>query len=391
MKFSCEKKDINEIINNVLPAVSSKNNIIALEGVLLNCYDNKLKITGYNLELGIIKEINVDCEIDGNIILNAGLLANIINKMPDGIISFTTDAKLQTLIECNDIEFTILGLNPEEYPEIPDISNNDDTNKEISINAQLLKNMISQTIFAVAIESTNPTLTGSLFSIKKDILKIVSIDGVRLAMRKEKITSTNDDFEFVVPGKSLHEIVKLLNKVSIDKNVDKNEDKDKDLELEIPKVKIIVFENHICFTINGYTVISRLLSGKFMDYENAIPSEMKTSITVSTKTLLESMNRIAIIINERAKSPIKCTFENSKIKLFCETSLGKVNEVVPVTLSGEDTIVGFNNKYIVDALKASESEKVRMQLNGPIIPIKILPLDEEDDDFLFLVSPVRLK
>lgn len=386
MRFSCEKRDLSEIINNVLPAVSSKNNIAALEGLLINCYDNKLKITGYNLELGIIKEIDVNSETDGNIILNASLLANIINKMPDGTISFSTDDKLLTLIECNKIEFTILGLNADEFPSVPTI--NDESEKKISINNQLLKNMISQTIFAVANDATNPALTGSLFNIKDSILKIVSVDGVRLAMRKEKISYDGEDLEFIVPGKSLNEIVKLLNKISIDKSSD--DDDDNEEQSKLSNITISVFENHICFSINDYIVISRLLSGKFMDYETAIPSESKTTIVVSTKVLLESINRISIIINERAKSPIKCTFEDDKIKLNCETALGKANEEVDINLTGEDTIVGFNNRYIVDALKASESDKVRMQLNGAIIPIKVLPVDEEDDDFLFLVSPVRL-
>lgn len=387
MKFSCEKKDLSEIINNVLPAVSSKNNIAALEGLLINCYDNKLKITGYNLELGIIKEIDVNSEMDGNIILNASLLANIINKMPNGTISFSTDDKLLTLIECNKIEFTILGLNAEEFPEVPTINN--ESEKKLSINNQLLKNMISQTIFAVASDSTNPALTGSLFNIKDTILKIVSVDGVRLAMRKEKIVYSGEDLEFIVPGKSLHEIVRLLNKISIDKH-SSDDDEDDAEQSQIANVTITVFENHICFSINDYIVVSRLLSGQFMDYKTAIPTESKTTIVVSTKVLLESINRISIIINERAKSPIKCTFEDDKIKLNCETALGKANEEVDINLSGEDTVVGFNNKYIVDALKASESEKVRIQLNGAIIPIKVLPVDEEDDDFLFLVSPVRL-
>lgn len=369
MKFSCNKKDLSEAINNVLPAVTTKTTLIALEGILMHCEDNSLKITGYNLELGIAKSVAVSSSENGSIILNATLLANIINKMPDGEVCFKTDEKLLTVIECNEVEFTILGLNAEEYPDMPSISND----KEFSISHHLLKNMISQTLFSVAQNDQNPILTGSLFDIKDSILHIVSVDGVRLALRKEKINVT-DDFNFVVPGRTLGEIVKLLSRIP-------SEDDE--------NVKISVSNKHISFSINGYIIISRLLEGNFLDYETAIPKETQTVITIETKDFLDSINRASIIINERAKSPIKCTFEGDTIKLFCETSMGKINDIIKAQIEGPEVKIGFNNRFMADALKASECEKLRMEINGPISPIKLLPLD--DDSFLFLVLPVRLK
>ncbi|MFZ2538412.1 MAG: DNA polymerase III subunit beta [Oscillospiraceae bacterium] len=370
MKFSCNKKDLSEAINNVLPAVTTKTTLIALEGILMQCENNSLKITGYNLELGIAKSVFVKSTEDGSIILNATLLANIINKMPDGEVSFKTDEKLLTIIECNDIEFTILGLNAEEYPDMPAISND----KEFSIAHHLLKNMISQTLFSVAQNDQNPILTGSLFDIKDSILYIVSVDGVRLALRKEKI-NVSENFQFVVPGKTLAEIVKLLSRLVL-------EDDDE-------TVKVSVSNKHISFSINGYIIISRLLEGNFLDYETAIPKETQTTITIETRSFLDSINRASIIINERAKSPVKCTFANNNIKLFCETSIGKVNDSIHATIEGPEVKIGFNNRFMADALKASECETLKLEINGPISPIKILPLD--DDSFLFLVLPVRLK
>lgn len=370
MKFSCNKKDLSEAINNVLPAVTTKTTLIALEGILMQCESNSLKITGYNLELGIAKSVEVNSSENGSIILNATLLANIINKMPDGVVSFTTDEKLLTVIECNEVEFTILGLNAEEYPDMPSISNE----KEFSISHHLLKNMISQTLFSVAQNDQNPILTGSLFDIKDSILHIVSVDGVRLALRKEKI-NVNDNFNFVVPGRTLGEIVKLLSRLSIDE--------------EEENLKISVSNKHISFSINGYIIISRLLEGNFLDYETAIPKETQTVITIETKEFLDSINRASIIINERAKSPIRCSFENDNIKLFCETSIGKINDIIKAQIEGPEVKIGFNNRFMADALKASECEKVKLELNGPISPIKIIPID--DDSFLFLVLPVRLK
>lgn len=370
MKFNCDKSLLSEAINNVIPAVSSKSTLIALEGILLKCENNSLSLTGYNLELGITKSIEIEEKISGSIILNASLLSNIINKMPDGKISFETDEKLLTIIKSHDVEFTILGLNSEEYPDMPSIS----SDNEFEIPHFILRKMISQTLFSVSQSDQNPIHTGSLFNIEDGVLNIVSVDGYRLAMRKEKI-NVNDKFKFVVPGKTLGEIVKLLTRLSIDDDEE--------------KVRINVSNKHINFLINGYCFISRLLEGEFLDYKNAIPKESQTTVTIETKYFLDSINRASIIINERAKSPIKCSFEENSIKLFCETAIGKINDNIDAEINGPDVKIGFNNKYMADALKATECDKVNIQINGPISPMKITPID--DDSFLFLVLPVRLK
>lgn len=372
MKFSCNKKDLSEVINNVLPAVSSKSSLLALEGFLMKVEENKLTLTGYNLELGIIKSVDVKSEAAGSIILNASLLANIINKMPDGEVSFSSDEKLLTVIKCGEVEFTILGMNAEEYPDIPFISDE----KNIELDNDVLKSMISQTLFSVSQTDQNPVLTGSLFDIKNGMLYIVSVDGVRLALRKEKVNIA-EDFQFVVPGRTLAEIIKLLSRFTSEEDE------------ENTKTKILVSSKHISFEVNGYNVISRLLDGNFLDYESAIPSDSQTNVIIETKSFLDSINRASIIINERAKSPIRCTFEDNLIKLFCETSLGKISDTVKAETEGPEVKIGFNNKYMADALKASESDKLKIEINGPVSPIKIVPVD--GDDFLFLVLPVRLK
>lgn len=370
MKFKCNKKDLCDAVNNVLPAVSSKSTIIALEGILLECKSDRLSLTGYNLELGIKKEIKVQSIDEGSIILNASLLANIINKMPEGELCFITDEKLLTVIECNDAEFTILGMNALEYPDMPKINEN----KSFEISHFLLRSMISQTLFAVSQNDQFPVHTGSLFDIKDEILNIVSLDGSRLALRKEKINVT-ENFKFVVPGKTLSEILRLLSRLV--------------LEDEDEKITISFSNKHISFMINGYVIISRLLEGDFFDYQTAIPNEVKTNVKIDTKEFLSSINRASIIINERAKSPIKCTFENNSIKLFCETAIGKINDAISAEIEGPEVKIAFNNKYMADALKNAESDKLLLQINGPLNPIKVVPID--DDSFLFLVLPVRLK
>ncbi len=369
MKFSCEKQILSEAINNVFPAVSSKSTIIALEGILMDCKNNQLSLTGYNLELGITKTIPVTGIEEGSIILNASLLSSIINKMPNGTVQLTSDEKLLTVINCADVEFTILGLDAGEYPDIPQVNGD----RQFEIPHFLLKNMISQTLFAVAQTDQNPVHTGSLFDIQEKTLCLVSVDGYRLALRKEKI-QVDDPFKFVVPGKTLSEMMKLLSRLAPE---------------EDETVRVSVSSKHICFCISGYVLISRLLEGEFLDYKNAIPKEGQTTVTLETRAFLDSINRASIIINERAKSPIRCTFSENQVKLFCETALGKISDSLPAEITGPEVSIGFNNKYMADALKASECDKIRIEINGPVSPMKLLPAEEED--FLFLVLPVRLK
>lgn len=371
MKFTCDKNLLCETINNVSLAVSFKSTLIALEGILIKCTGQTLTLTGYNLELGIIKSIPVTAEEEGEIILNASLLSNIVNKMPAGNIHFSSDDKLLTVIRCNDAEFTILGLDSEDYPEIPLISNE----QELYIKHDLFMNMISQTLFAIAQTDQTPVYTGALFDIKQKMLSVVAVDGYRLAIRKEAI-DVDGDFQFIVPGKTLSEILKLLAKLPSD---DENE----------ILIQIRVSNKHIIFDISGYSIISRLLEGDFLDYNSAIPKQATTVATVNTREFINSINRASIIINDRAKSPIKCEFNSTIIKLYCETTLGKVQDAFEAQVSGDPVKIGFNNKYMADALKASECDQVLIEMSGQLSPMKILP--PEGDSFLFLVLPVRLK
>lgn len=370
MKFSCEKSQLSEAINNVLPAVSNKSTLVALEGILIDCKHNALTLTSYNLELGISKTLDVKTEEEGAVILNASLLSNIVNKMPNGTVTISCDEKLLTVISCEDVEFTILGIDSVEFPDLPAIDNG----TTFSLPVFLLRNMISQTLFAVAQNDQNPVHTGSLFDLANGVLNVVSVDGYRLAMRTEKINN-QDTMKFVVPGKTLSEIVKLLSKVNAEKE-------EEEIELSVSK-------KHICFSVNGYTMVSRLLEGEFINYKNAIPKESLTNVRIDTKAFLDSINRASVIINERAKSHIRCSFMEGEVKLFCETPLGKINDSVAIECDGPEVVIGFNNRYMADALKASECDKLCIQMNGPISPMKIVPV--EDDNFLFLVLPVRLK
>lgn len=263
-------------------------------------------------------------------------------------------------------EFTILGLSPQDFPELPSPENE----KSLSIGSSVLKSMISMTIFAVSDNENKPVHTGSLFDVKNGFLNVVSVDGYRMAIRREKVTSTVDEMSFVVPGPALREVERLCG------------------EEEDP-VNINLGRRHITFEIGDVTLVSRLLEGDFLNYEASIPRDTKVNVIAETKPLHEAVERVSLIINERLKNPIRCFFEDGNLRLSCSTPLGRANDEVKIEGNGGNIEIGFNNRYLQDAIRAVPDEKVSIQLINGISPCIIRPI--ENDDYLFMVLPVRLK
>ncbi len=370
MKFICNQSVLAEAVNNVLPAVSSKSSLSALEGILIRAEKGTLYLTGYNLELGITKAIEVTAIEDGELILPARLLADLLNKSNGGEVTVESDHKNLTVIKNSQSEYTILGMDGKEYPDIPEISEDNG----FSLPAKLMRNMIAQTLFAVSTNDQIPITTGTLFDFEDGKFNMVSVDGCRLALRRENL-NIDGNFYFVVPGKTLSEIQKLIFKLV-------GEEEDEMVEMNVSR-------KHIIFTIKGYSIISRLLEGEFLDYHAAIPPTKKSTVRLSTREFIRSIDRASIIITDKVKSHIKCDFLADQINVSCVTTIGKVNDSLAARLEGEAVTIGFNNKYMTDALKASECDEVILEFNGPLAPIKILP--PQGDEFLFLVLPVRLK
>lgn len=366
MKFICSKQSLYEAINNVSRAVAIKSTITALEGIKVKLTEGTLQLTGYDLELGIKTEIPVKSEGTGEFIINSRLFSDIIRKMPSDEVSIEVDEKLATKIIGGITEYNIASLSAEEYPEIPDF----DKEKSFSISQSLLKNMINQTIFAVAVNENKPILTGELFDIENGSFNLVAIDGYRLAIRNEAVAN-KDTYNFVVPAKALKEVAGLLKD-------------DSDLICDI-----FTSRKHIIFDISGYKVISRLLEGDFHNYKGSIPASSSTEVIIKTKEFINSLERCALLINDRIKAPVKCIFENSEVKISCSTSIGKFHDAFEVDIAGPLVEIGFNCKYLQDALKATESDQVKLQMSGGLSPMKIVPL--KDTSYTFLVLPVRLK
>ena len=362
MKVTVEKRLLNEAVTNLQRAVSSKTSIPALEGILIRSEENRLILTAYNLEIGMQTELPAVISAPGTIILTAKLFAEIVRRSPDEDITIDVDDRNTATITSGVSCFTIIGMDSAEFPELPKITDAD----TIKMPQELLKSMIRQTLFAVADSTAKPIHQGSLFKIESGNL---DVDGYRLALRREAINYANNT-EFVVPGKTLSEVLKLL----------------KDSEGE---VEICPSRRHILFRIDNYTVISALLEGEFLDYKSALPKDKKTEVTVSTRTMIESVERVSLLITDRLKSPVRCVIGEDTVKLFCTTTMGRATDQISAEISGDQLEIGFNNKYLLDALRAAETDEVRLQLGGPISPMLVLP--KEGDAFSFLVLPVRLR
>ena len=367
MNFICSLEKLKTISNNVALAISSKTSMPILEGILLECENNKLKITGYELSLGIIKNLDVTVKEEGKIVLKAILFVDILRKLDGDTVEVISDKKNIITIKNENTEYKISGIKADIYPNIPEIQNKN----IITIKDKTLKNAIYKTLFAVSINTTqNPILCGSLFKIEDNNLTIVSVDGYRVAISYSKISNNDVKENFVISSKTLNEILKLL----------------KDDEQSTTTIEIGT--THVIFKIDGYYIVSKLLQGSFLDYKAAIPDECKTQIEIDPKTLEQSLLRVSVIVTQKISVIMKLC-ENS-IYIECESTLGKVEDKIPLKIKGDVLEkIAFNNKFMLDALKHCQTEKIKVGFNGPIMPIKIEP--EKGNEFLYLVLPVRLK
>lgn len=366
MKFSCGKKELSDALSNLQRAVSTKSSLPVLEGILLKVENGMIILSAFDLEIGITTTIPASVSEEGEIVLNAKILTDMIRKMPAERIEISADEKLLTIIRGGSAEFTILGIPSSEYPEIPSLTDG----TSVNLTQNMLASMIRQTLFSVSTDDTKPIHMGSLFEFMDGKFRITSVDGYRLAIRTEDIAE-HIEFSFVVPGKTLAEVGKILDPESEETTA------------------ISVGKRHILFEINGYSIISRLLEGQFLDYRNVLGKQFTATVRTKVRDFTDSVDRTSLLISERLKSPLRCVFEQNSIKISCSTSIGKAFDEIPATLEGEPVEIGFNNKYLLDALRATECDEIRIELNGPLSPMKIYP--PEGENFIFLVLPVRLK
>ena len=364
MKFSCSRQELSEALNNVTRAVASKTTHPALEGVLIIAEDENLILSSYNMELGITTYMPAHISENGSIVLNAKLFSDMVRRLQSEKIEIECNEKFITRIKGGAAEYNIIGIESDEFPALPKV----DEKINFTIRQDTLKSMIDQTIFAVAVNDFKPVHTGSKFIIKDHVLSVVSVDGFRLAIRQEQV-SYGDELDFIVPGKTLSEDANLL----------EGEE----------EILIALSQKHIIFRIGRYDVVSRLLEGDFIDFRSSIPANSSTVVEVKVRDFLNSIDRTSLLINDRLKSPIRLSIGEGEIKISCSTAIGKISDVVECDIKGERVDMGFNNRYLLEALRATGCDKVKMMISSPLAPVKIVPM--EGESFLFLVLPVRMK
>ncbi len=364
MKFTCDRKLFFEKLNNIQRTVSSKSVLPVLEGILLKAYNGKLSLCSYDLEIGTTSDMEANIISEGEVVLKAKLLVDVINKLPNDNVYVSTDDKLVTEIKCGSVKYQLTGISSVEFPDLPTYQ---EKNK-IVMKASLLQDMIKKIRYAISDNIQKPVYTGALFDISEKTLSLVAVDGFRMAIRKEYV-NINEDMKFIVPGKTLSEVLKFS--VNEDDNIE-----------------IIVGQRHVTFSINGYYLVSRLLDGVFIDYNSSIPDTASTSFVVNKNTFTECIERMALLNFDKLVSPVTCVINNDGINFSSITSVGSADESLDIMVSGEPLTIGFNNRYLLDALRNCDTDKIKMDFNGARKPLKIMPLD--GDSFLFIVLPMRL-
>ena len=372
MKIVCEKEKLLKGINSVIRAVPTRTTMPILEGILIQTNNNQLKLTSYDLELGI--EYTMECNVieEGNTVVNSIMFSEIIRKLPDTDINIEINENNLLVIECEGSLYKLATMNADEFPELPKIV----IENSIETDQTILKNMIRKTIFAVSIEENRPIFTGCLFEVINNSLNVVAIDGFRMGWVSNSLSSASSDFKAVIPGKTLNEV----NKIILD---------------SFDSIKIGVSKNQAIFEMENCKIVTRLLDGEFLNYASVIPKDWETRIRVNKNVLQNCFERISLIssssIEKEKKYPVKISIEVGKVTISCTNQTGDAKEEMFTETEGKDLEIGVNPKYFLDALKAIDDEEIYISFGTNISPCVIKPIDETARNYTYMILPIRMK
>ena len=366
MKFTCEKNQLVSAISVASRTVAQKSAISGLEGILIRA-GVKVMLTGYNLETGITVSVDADIQETGACVMPARLFFDIVRKLPDDTVSIQVDESFKVSIKGGISSFTITALSADDYPELPDV----DSEKGIRVPQNELKAMISGTIFAVSENQARPIHTGVLFEVDNDSITSVAVDGYRLALRRylpeESLERT---LKFVAPAAALKEVEKILGDTD-------------DPATFYPGSK------HILFTIGDATLVCRILEGEFLDWRRVLPQNNPVKLVGNVSRLTDSIERVGLVISEKLKSPVRCKFGDNSAEFRTISTIGEAYDVCPIAGDGKDLEIGFNCKYLLDALRAVPDSECTLEMINGLSPIVLNPT--EGNRYSYMVLPVRLK
>ena len=365
MKIICSKSNLLKSVSISLKAVPSKTTMPILECILIDATSGQIKFTTNDMELGIETIVDVTIEEKGRVALNAKIFYEIIRRLPDNDVTIKTDEKFAATITCEKAKFNIPGKSGEDFAYLPLI----ERDEPLTISQYTLKNMIYQTIFSIAVNDNNKLMTGELFEIKDNCLKVVSLDGHRIAIRKMPLKKDYSDRKVVVPGKTLNEISKILSGEMDD------------------VVSIYFTNNHILFEFDQTMVVSRLIEGEYFRIDQMLSSDYETKLSINKKEFLDCIDRATLLVREGDKKPIIIHITDNSMELKIDSAMGSMNEDIDIQKEGKDILIGFNPKFLIDALKVIDDEMIDIYLVNPKAPCFIR---DEEETYTYLILPVNI-
>ncbi len=364
MKLICSKSNLLQGVNIVSKAVPTRTTMAILECILIDASSDEIKLIANDMELGIETIIEGDIVENGIIALDAKIFSEIVRKLPDNEVVIETDASFKTVITCEKAKFNIIGKSGEDFSYLPYIEKND----PIAISQFTLKEVIRQTIFSIADNDNNRLMTGELFEINENQLKVVSLDGHRISIRNIELKDHYANKKVVVPGKTLNEISKIL-PGSVDDDV-----------------IIYITDNHIIFEFMNTTVVSRLIEGEYFKIEQMLSSDYETKLKINKRELLNCIDRATLLVKEGDKKPIIMDIKDGVMELKINSFIGSMNEDIDIEKTGKDILIGFNPKFFIDALRVIDEEEVSLYMVNPKAPCFIR---DDDNQFIYLILPVN--
>ncbi|MBC5754592.1 DNA polymerase III subunit beta [Roseburia sp. BX0805] len=364
MKLICSKQNLLYGVNIVSKAVPTRTTMAILECILIDASTNEIKLTANDMELGIETKIEGQIEERGIIALDAKIFSEIVRKLPDSDVTIETDSNFKTTITCEKAKFNIVGKSGDDFSYIPFI----ERNESVHISQFTLKEVIRQTIFSIADNDNNKLMTGELFEINENELKVVSLDGHRISIRKIQLKENYEHKKVVVPGKTLQEVSKIL-----PGNADS-------------EVDIYITENHIVFEFDNTTVVSRLIEGEYFKIEQMLSSDYETKVKINKRELLDCIDRATLLVKEGDKKPIIMNVTDDSVQLKINSFIGSMDEEIDVKKDGKDILIGFNPKFFIDALRVIDDEEVALYMVNPKAPCFI---KDDDETYIYLILPVN--
>lgn len=364
MKLICSKSNLLHGVNIVSKAVPTRTTMAILECILIDASANEIKLTANDMELGIETKIEGEITERGVIALDAKIFSEIVRKLPDSDVTIETDASFKTTITCEKAKFNIVGKSGDDFSYIPFI----ERNEPIVMSQFTLKEVIRQTIFSIADNDNNKLMTGELFEIEENDLKVVSLDGHRISIRNIELKDNYSHKKVVVPGKTLQEVSKILPGSAED------------------EVSIFLTDNHIVFEFENTTVVSRLIEGEYFKIEQMLSSDYETKVKINKRELLDCIDRATLLVKEGDKKPIIMNITDGTMELKINSFIGSMNEDIDIAKEGKDILIGFNPKFFIDALRVIDEEEITLYMVNPKAPCFI---KDDEGTFIYLILPVN--